>query len=218
MSSADRDFLRSDPDEYSRQARHARENAIRERVGNALLDIPILVDELPDELLHDALTLEDADEDPASALPELVSFLYQHYGSEHKLAGVVEDGVERVWRKQNDPVKARVSIRLFDDEIAEIEQRLDEDGVKALDHRELEDLWKAGRLDDEEYVDLVDEWEGFWQEQPSRTVRGVSNVAREKVKRRESFREKVYETRLELGWPEEEAREAAGLEDDVDEE
>ena len=46
LTSADREFLRSDPDEYSRQARHARRDAIVERMRNAVLDFSILFEEL----------------------------------------------------------------------------------------------------------------------------------------------------------------------------
>lgn len=176
LSPADRDFLRSEPEDYSRQARHAREQAIRERVRNALLDVPILVDHLGDDLLHDALTPEDG-ADPVAALPELVSFLYQYYGSEYQLERLIADGVERVRREQGDPVKARVSIDLFPDELAELEQRLEEDGVDAVDHRELEELWDAGYLTDDEYLTLVERWQDRWEPDRVDDVDGEHDVA-----------------------------------------
>ena len=45
LTEADRAFLRS-PDEYSRQSTHARQNAIIERMRNAILDFSILFEEL----------------------------------------------------------------------------------------------------------------------------------------------------------------------------
>ena len=46
LSTADRDFLCADSDEYSRQAQHAREQAIRERMYDAMLDFTVLFDHL----------------------------------------------------------------------------------------------------------------------------------------------------------------------------
>ena len=162
LTPADREYL-ADPEQYSRQAQYNRNQAIRERVGNALLDIPILVDGLPHEVWEDALSLDDADGDPANQLPALVSLLYQFHGSEYQLEQFVEAGVERVRREQGDPVKARVSIDLFPDELAELEQRFDKDGVDAVDDRELEDLWRAGELGDDEYITLVERWQERWE-------------------------------------------------------
>lgn len=45
LSGADRGYLR-EPEDYSRQASHARQEAIRERVENAVLDFSLLFDEL----------------------------------------------------------------------------------------------------------------------------------------------------------------------------
>lgn len=48
LSPADRQFLRS-PEEYSRQATHEREKAIRERVWNAILDFELLANMPPEQ-------------------------------------------------------------------------------------------------------------------------------------------------------------------------
>lgn len=48
LTEADRAFLRN-PDEYSRQNAHARQNAIGERVRNAILDFTVLFDNLDAE-------------------------------------------------------------------------------------------------------------------------------------------------------------------------
>lgn len=46
LSPADRRYLRS-PDEYSRQATFERQNAIRQRVKDSLLDLTVLLESLP---------------------------------------------------------------------------------------------------------------------------------------------------------------------------
>lgn len=162
LTPADRAYL-ADPEQYSRQAQYNRNQAIRKRVGNALLDVPILVDGLSHDVWEEALSLTEVDSDPAAHLPALVSLLYQFHGSEYQLERLVEAGVEHVRREQGDPVKARVSVDLFPDEMAELKQRLAEDGVDAVSDREIEDLWEAGELGDDEYITLVKRWQERWE-------------------------------------------------------
>lgn len=49
LSPADREFLRGEKEKYSRQARYKRERDIRERLLNALLDLPVIFELLPSE-------------------------------------------------------------------------------------------------------------------------------------------------------------------------
>lgn len=119
LSPADRRYLSNSEeyaDRHSRQSVKERKDAIRERVRHSMLDISFLVDDLPDGLLREALAADD-DRDPAEALPDLVSLLYQLDESEYQLERLIEAGVERVRRNQGDSVKARVSIDLSPDEV-----------------------------------------------------------------------------------------------------
>ena len=49
LTTADREFLEADNDEFSRQAAHARRHEIRKRTKNAIKDFTVLFDELPEE-------------------------------------------------------------------------------------------------------------------------------------------------------------------------
>jgi hypothetical protein len=57
LTEADREYLRN-PEEYSRQASHNREGKIRERLGRAFEDFPLLATELDDETLDELLDRE----------------------------------------------------------------------------------------------------------------------------------------------------------------
>lgn len=194
-----------------------REYRIRKHLQHALLDFSILAEHVNEDPIRDAFTTGD-DWDPVPALPELVSFLYQYCGSERQLARLVEEGVERVRREEGDPVKARVSIDLFLNELDEIEDRFDEGGVDAVDDRELEDLWRDGRLTDDEYLSLVEEWEEHWHDDREdwierdgprrRVVHGALELAKRKV-----------ELAQQQAASREEFLEASGVDhDDVDDE
>jgi len=49
LTTADREFLKAEPGEFTRQAAHARRREIRKRTENAIKDFTVLFDELPDE-------------------------------------------------------------------------------------------------------------------------------------------------------------------------
>jgi hypothetical protein len=160
LSESDREYLRSPDryaDEYSAQSVHKRQNAIRQRVRNAVLDVPLLVGQLEDELLYEALE-SDGDERPVAALPALVELIHRYWGSEYRVEEAVREAIENRLTVDGEPVTARVSIELFATDVDEIKSRLSSGGLDAVTHEDLEHLWRSGELGDDEYIELVEQW------------------------------------------------------------
>lgn len=64
LTPADRDYLRN-PDEYSRQASHQREQAIRKRTRDALLDSTVLFENLDEDLRKDIFGVDTGGKSPS---------------------------------------------------------------------------------------------------------------------------------------------------------
>lgn len=95
LSSADRQFLRS-PEEYSRQATHEREKAIRKRVWNAILDFELLAN-MPREQRQRVLGSDDPFDEqhkPASHMEFEVGLAWMIAFS-HQLATDLGTPIER---------------------------------------------------------------------------------------------------------------------------
>lgn len=76
LSPADRDYLKN-PDEYSRQASHAREEKIGERAYNAILDFIILSEELDSSDRREYFDLDTGERlDMDYALPYVIAFVH----------------------------------------------------------------------------------------------------------------------------------------------
>ena len=110
LTEADRKYLLSDKSGYSYQAQNKRENAIRERVINALLDFAILENNLNEEIREDIFRHFDvnnlyaddtelyADEiQYVSSLTDMIAFLYretkEQTGFNPAFARLLENGV-----------------------------------------------------------------------------------------------------------------------------
>jgi len=116
LSTADRDFLRSDRDEYSRQARHGREDAIANRVRNAILDFGLLfehTDREDRERIYEELPDGTHGTD---GLVAAMSFLYESTlsGDRGPFNALIELGVRQVVRqsldRDNEDGAPRVSV------------------------------------------------------------------------------------------------------------
>ena len=104
LSAADREFLRSDPEEYSRQARHGREDAIADRVRNAILDFSLLfehTDREDRERIYEELP--DGTRGTGGLIAAM-SFLYESMlsGGRGPFNALVELGVRQVVRQSLD--------------------------------------------------------------------------------------------------------------------
>lgn len=76
LSQADRNYIKN-PDEYSRQASHAREEKIQERVYNSILDFIILSEELDSADREEYLELDtERWPDVDYALPYMIAFAH----------------------------------------------------------------------------------------------------------------------------------------------
>lgn len=267
LSPADREYLKTDRSEYSRQAAHAREEAIRERIQNAILDFHLLLSHYDPSKLATAMSsienwektkeglafdgvadgvgfltaatffttagrINNDPSEPVDYKPILESAVrraarYHGFALESVDVSVEFDAAEatevteeelielplrtlrqlyfggEITEEQlNEAIRAQQeSVRLDD-----IEHRLENGELEAIDHRDLEDLWNDGRLSDEEYLAAVKEWQEWWTEvekgqlkrgdTPDRSVHGALNVARQKVeieRNREEYRQEMLE-------------------------
>ena len=148
LTSADREFLRSDPDEYSRQARHAREDAIVDRVRNAILDFTVLFEGLkPDDFNRVFGRYPNPKsgryDDPAleAGLRDALAFILQSGGGAGLLRGMgntpshttgieaerlFKEAVERLaWRKRYQVKKTILEVEAEPIHWHELEQSLE---------------------------------------------------------------------------------------------
>lgn len=113
LTKADREYLQSDPETYSRQAQHAREAAIRERLKNAIKDWPIILDH-HDKFDVSSVVEGDGDERAAvrKGLIAMVGFLYGIARDFRPPSRpLIEMGVEAGSRKWFDkPVAAELTV------------------------------------------------------------------------------------------------------------
>lgn len=146
LSESDRKFL-SKPaeereEEYSSSARSQRRSAIRERVSNAILDYPLLADELEDDQLEnivgDIFDREESTTQLIDSLKAQTRFVYR-VARAATLDGekVIEEGV-------NEAKESRIDI---------LKRRFEND-PQALTLGELSDLYEAGEISENEYSEL----------------------------------------------------------------
>lgn len=143
LSTADRDFLRSDPDDYSRQARHAREEAIRERVTNAVLDFTLLFQHLKhdqrEEIFGGSLTTQRRFDDPdfEAGVRDTLAFMIEgsggfarldewEYRNEITAERMLKEAFTRgAWRWGYDLQDLRLEVVAEEIPVRELLQRLD---------------------------------------------------------------------------------------------
>lgn len=150
LSTADRDFLRSDPDDYSRQARHAREEAIRERVTNAVLDFTLLFEHLEhdqrEEIFPPAYThTEIGDPDFEAGVRDTLAFIIEGCGgfrrldewefhSEQLAERMLKEAFTRgAWRWGYDLQDLRLEVTAEEIPVRELLQRLDDGDELTVD-------------------------------------------------------------------------------------
>jgi len=138
LSNADREYLR-EPGDYSRQASHAREEAIRERMANTILDYPLLANVLGDDRLldvvHEIGGQNGAQKGLAGSLKAQIRFVYY-------IACVANMGGEQLIKDAIDEAKeSRVDV---------LKRRLENDPT-SLTLGELSDLYKAGEMPESDY-------------------------------------------------------------------
>jgi hypothetical protein len=200
----------SDIDPNSPSERSVRQS-IRRHLIHTMLDFPLIYREMSDRDLNTVFTTTagatDDQRPPVQATAaDLIALLYRAYGSEYRLERLVKDGIEREAAERGEPVHARVSIDLFPDEVAEIKQRFDEQGVEAVSHRDLGELWEAGHLTDDEFIETMGRWADRHEteyenryEHPGGTLDGEPvERARLRVEAKQNRREKTRKQRQEL--------------------
>jgi hypothetical protein len=169
LSPADRAYL-SDPDEYTRQATHKRKKAITQRVRDSVLDLSLLLEELPGhrrrEILGGQFGRVDPEEPldtdggpPTESFRDAVAFLYLAAADRPEDAqGVVEEGVRRGEQRLGPPDR-RVEAEL-EVERKDLQQFANRGERKMNDGRELSDtevraLLETGRETPEQVAEYV---------------------------------------------------------------
>lgn len=147
LTDSDREYLRLSNEErfeeYSAPARSQRWSAIRDRVSNAILDYPLLADELEDDRLEDIVDdVIDAEADVPGGLVEGLKaqarFVYRvSRAANLKGEELIEDAIDEAKESRTDVLKRRF-----------------ENDQGSLTLNELSDLYEAGEIPDEEYSDL----------------------------------------------------------------
>ena len=158
LTESDRDYLRLSEEEqqkeYSAPARSQRRSAIRDRIQNALLDMPLIVENLGEKDRENIFHSDDTSE-IADTLPYLIAFAAQHHGVD-EFDSIVEEGLKLFALSDDTEIKVNVEISIWGggSDIADVQQRLEEKGVRAVSFDELEALAEAHAISDEKYREL----------------------------------------------------------------
>lgn len=158
LSEADRRYLRN-PEEYSKQAKYERRQAIIERVHEALHDFPLLVYKLNEDSRKEAFEDRDLEnkDHTLNVLSSAFAFLYLGITdtvepsdlAKDAFEDFVGDGVKRAYRERGVVLKdVDVSIDVTE---ADPDQPIEE-----MTFQEAQDLALAGQLDREEFREYAD--------------------------------------------------------------
>jgi hypothetical protein len=149
LTDADRRFLNS-PEEYSRQAQHAREDAIQNRFKNSILDFTILFDHLDHEQrkkvfegrMFAAKSFDDPDfeagvRDAIALMLEgsgAVGLLKESAPSDMAAERLISEALERIaWRYGYDLQDVQINVTADRIPVRELEQRLTEGEELTID-------------------------------------------------------------------------------------
>jgi hypothetical protein len=170
LSPADRAYLRN-PDEFSRQASHARAQKIQERLYNAILDFGILSEELDSEGRRRLLTDEFDWYDIDYSLPYMIAFAHNliadeydnpplqqetdPYGHKNRFFEIrLQDALEEAYLEHDLLVKD-IELSVESEEVPGIEEIEDRLAAPGITTTEIEYLVNSGEIDGSEMIEFV---------------------------------------------------------------
>lgn len=100
LSPADRKYLRSDKSGYTRQAQHKRNEAIRQRVQNAILDMSVLHDHWPAEEREAVFGTTAASGEFGEGLAALLGLVYAETNPNGRFKSLLSRGINDIERQR----------------------------------------------------------------------------------------------------------------------
>lgn len=133
--------------------------SIRTHVMHSILDFTILYQAL-EERDRDRILKDGGDMGVvpwvSNSLDDMIAFIYQTNDHPELFAGRVEGGVTHAVTRDGWFADVEVDVKVTrSKKTSDVHDRLNSDGVESVTRQELETLFRAGRIDGEEFMQLM---------------------------------------------------------------
>lgn len=164
LTKQQRDFLEENAEATGDSARDTRRR-IRRRVRDSLWDIPFLAEHLPGDDLKQVVYEKEDPANPASpeyeemalllnVVPGIIELLFRCRPDPVSFEDYIEEGILTALNKEGWDAQVNVQIDIEKTPISEIADKLEAQGVAALDEREIGSLLTSGEIDSQRYHEL----------------------------------------------------------------